>query len=71
MLSDESLSIPAQGIDLYEVEKDLIRRALAKAGGNQTQASRLLSITRDTLRYKMKKYGLEKHGLEVLEVVSE
>ena len=71
LLSDESLSIPAQGIDLYEVEKDLIRRALAKAGGNQTQASRLLSITRDTLRYKMKKYGLEKHGLEVLEVVSE
>jgi len=36
----------------------LIERALGAAGGNRTQAARLLSITRDTLRYKMKKYGL-------------
>jgi len=55
-----SLVIPAQGIDLYQVEKELIRLALVKARGNQTQASRLLSISRDTLRYKMKKYGLGK-----------
>jgi DNA-binding NtrC family response regulator len=61
LLLDERLSIPSQGINLYEVEADLIRQALVKAGGNQTQASRLLSITRDTLRYKMKKYGLGKH----------
>jgi two-component system, NtrC family, response regulator AtoC len=53
-----SLMIPPQGIDLYQVEKELIRQALAKARGNQTQASRLLSISRDTLRYKMKKYDL-------------
>ncbi|MDX2179987.1 MAG: sigma 54-interacting transcriptional regulator [Bryobacteraceae bacterium] len=39
-------------------ERDLLERALAAAGGNRTQAARLLSITRDTLRYKMKKYGL-------------
>jgi two-component system response regulator AtoC len=55
-----ALAIPSQGIDLYQVEKELIRLALAKARGNQTQASRLLSISRDTLRYKMKKYGLGK-----------
>jgi len=60
-LPDERLSIPSQGIDLYQVEEDLIRQALLKAGGNQTQASRLLSVTRDTLRYKMKKYGLGRH----------
>jgi two-component system, NtrC family, response regulator AtoC len=54
------LAIPSQGIDLYQVEKELIRQALVKARGNQTQASRLLSISRDTLRYKMKKYGLGK-----------
>lgn len=71
LLPDQSPSIPPQGIDLYEVEKDLIRRVLAKAGGNQTRASRLLSITRDVLRYKMKKYGLGKHGMKVLEVESE
>jgi DNA-binding NtrC family response regulator len=31
---------------------------LEKTGGNQTQAARLLRITRDTLRYKMKKFNL-------------
>lgn len=50
--------IPAQGIDLYQVEQELIRKALVKSNGNQTEASRLLSITRDTLRYKMQKYGI-------------
>jgi DNA-binding NtrC family response regulator len=54
------LRIPDSGINLYEVEKQLIQQALVKAGGNQSRASRLLSITRDTLRYKMKKYGLRK-----------
>jgi transcriptional regulator with PAS, ATPase and Fis domain len=39
-------------------EKAWIEDALARAGGNQTQAARLLSITRDTLRYKVKKFGL-------------
>jgi DNA-binding NtrC family response regulator len=56
------LAIPNQGIDLYQVEKELIRQALVKARGNQTHASRLLSISRDTLRYKMKKYGLGKQN---------
>jgi DNA-binding protein Fis len=36
----------------------LLARALEKTGGNQTQAARLLRITRDTLRYKMKKFTL-------------
>ncbi len=59
-LPGAGLTIPSQGIDLYQVEKELIRQALIKARGNQTQASRLLSISRDTLRYKMKKYNLGK-----------
>ena len=56
-------TIPDGGVNLYEVEKQLIQQALMRAGGNQSKASRLLSITRDTLRYKMKKYGLRK-GVE-------
>lgn len=54
------LKIPESGVNLYDVEKQLIQQALVKAAGNQSRASRLLSITRDTLRYKMKKYGLRK-----------
>ena len=43
---------------LYEMEKETIRLTLEKAGFNQSKAAKLLGITRDTLRYKMKKYGL-------------
>ena len=43
-------------LEMQEVE--LLRQALARANGNQTQAARLLAITRDTLRYKIKKHGL-------------
>ena len=46
------------GMSLIEQEKRLLIHALQKASGNQTQAARLLSITRDTLRYKMKKFNL-------------
>ncbi|MDX1983129.1 MAG: sigma 54-interacting transcriptional regulator [Bryobacteraceae bacterium] len=49
---------PDEGVSLEESEKQLLVRALEKTGGNQTQAARLLRITRDTLRYKMKKFNL-------------
>ncbi|MBI4442783.1 MAG: sigma 54-interacting transcriptional regulator [Acidobacteria bacterium] len=54
----DGLDIPENGISLEQTERELISRALAKTNGNQTHAARLLSITRDTLRYKMKKYQL-------------
>jgi transcriptional regulator with PAS, ATPase and Fis domain len=43
---------------LAETEKNLVMKALQKASGNQTRAAVLLGITRDTLRYKMKKFNL-------------
>jgi two-component system response regulator AtoC len=52
------LEIPDDGMSLVENERQLLRRALERTQGNQTQAARLLRITRDTLRYKMKKYNL-------------
>ncbi|MBE0568889.1 MAG: sigma-54-dependent Fis family transcriptional regulator [Deltaproteobacteria bacterium] len=53
------LSIPDAGLSLEEVEKTLIRQALEKAGNNKTVAARLLGITYDSLRYQVKKLGLE------------
>jgi len=50
--------LPPEGLSLEENERRLIVAALEKTGGNQTQAARLLRITRDTLRYKMKKFRL-------------
>jgi two-component system, NtrC family, response regulator AtoC len=50
--------IPSEGMSLEDNERQLLARALEKTSGNQTQAARLLRITRDTLRYKMKKFNL-------------
>ena len=48
----------APGLGLEEVEKNLILNALESARGNQIQAARLLKISRDTLRYRMKKFNI-------------
>jgi PAS domain S-box-containing protein len=45
-------------LSLEEIERNLLSKALLKAAGNQTRAAVILGITRDTLRYKMKKFSL-------------
>lgn len=50
--------LPASGISLDEVEKSLFTQALTTANGNQSQAARLLGISRDTFLYRMKKYDI-------------
>jgi two-component system NtrC family response regulator len=52
-------TLPEEGLSLDEVEKTLILQALAKSGGNKTQAAKLLGITYDSLRYQIKKFELE------------
>ncbi|HZP16382.1 MAG TPA: sigma 54-interacting transcriptional regulator [Terriglobales bacterium] len=52
------IAFPEEGLSLVENERMLVAQALEKTGGNQTQAAHLLRITRDTLRYKMKKFNL-------------
>jgi PAS domain S-box-containing protein len=46
------------GLSLADQERRMVVQALENTEGNQTQAARLLRITRDTLRYKMKKFNL-------------
>jgi DNA-binding NtrC family response regulator len=46
------------GLALAPVEKKLIQEALAACDGNQVRAARMLHVSRDTLRYRMKKHGL-------------
>jgi two-component system response regulator AtoC len=52
------LSIPEGGTSLEEVERALVEMAMRQANNNQTHAARLLDISRDALRYKLKKFGL-------------
>jgi transcriptional regulator of acetoin/glycerol metabolism len=51
-------TIPECGLSLDVLERDLIRQALQRTGGNQSHAARLLGLTRDTFIYRMKKYAL-------------
>jgi DNA-binding NtrC family response regulator len=55
-------AIPEKGTSLEKVEEELVRQALARTGGNQTRAAKLLDISRDALRYKMKKFNLQEAG---------
>lgn len=50
--------LPPEGADLEDIERALLRQALERTAGNVTAAARLLGLTRDTLRYRLEKYGL-------------
>jgi two-component system, NtrC family, response regulator AtoC len=52
------LYIPEGGTSLEEVERAMVELAMKQANNNQTHAARLLDISRDALRYKLKKFGL-------------
>ena len=47
-------------LSLNDHEKRLIEEALGRTGGNQTEAARILKITRDQVRYKMAKHGVKR-----------
>jgi len=49
------IEIPEAGLDLEGLERDLIKGALEKAGGNVTRAARLLGLSRRTLQYRLEK----------------
>ena len=52
------VSLPNDGLDLTELEKDLIAQALERTGDNRSRAARLLGLTRDTLPYRLKKFAM-------------
>ena len=56
------ITLPPDGISLEDVEKQLIHQAMDRYGGNQTQAAKCLHMSRDTLRYRIKKFGLQDIG---------
>jgi len=54
--------LPEKGISLEEVERDLVRQALERAGGNKSRAAKLLGLSRATLRYRIEKFGLDQEA---------
>jgi two-component system NtrC family response regulator len=54
-----SFHIPDEGIRLEDVEREILLYSLRKHSWNQTRAAEFLGITRQTLLYRMQKYGLK------------
>ena len=54
-----AVSEPEKDLSLEEQERLLLMSALERAGGNQSQAARILRISRDRMRYKMSKHNLK------------
>jgi transcriptional regulator with PAS, ATPase and Fis domain len=51
--------LPAEGIDLEQLELDLVTQALERTGGNRTRAAELLGLTRHQIQYRIQKLQLE------------
>ena len=52
-----NLTIPPEGIDIEDVERELIRQSLEVSEGNQSKAAKKLNLGIDAFRYRMKKFG--------------
>lgn len=56
--NSSGIVLPVGGISLETVEAELSKQALERCDGNLTHAAKLLDISRDQLRYKLKKAGI-------------
>jgi len=56
----EGVELPANGIDLEQLERSLVVQALERSAWNQTRAAALLGLNRDQIRYRIEKFNLEK-----------
>jgi two-component system, NtrC family, response regulator AtoC len=59
-LTERRFALPPEGVDLRELERNLLTQALTRCRGNQTRAAALLGLNREQVRYRMRKFGLVK-----------
>ncbi len=52
------MALPEDGVDLEEVELDLVRQALERTGGSKARAAKLLGLTPKTMEARMNRLGL-------------
>ena len=57
-VSPTQFTLPPEGVNIEEVERQLVVQALERSAWNQTQAAQLLGINRDQVRYRIEKFGL-------------
>ncbi len=66
LISEHEVAIPDGGLHLEEVERALIVAALSKAGGNRSQAARLLGVPRHFLLYRLEKFHIRDDEVDAL-----
>ena len=57
--SRNGFRLPVDGVNLENLEVDLIHQALGLSHGNKSRAARLLGISRDAFLYRLKKYAID------------
>ena len=57
--AEEEDPVPAAGMTVREMERQLIQKTLENTGGNRTHAARILGISLRTLRNKLHEFGLQ------------
>jgi DNA-binding NtrC family response regulator len=57
-MSSSTFRLPPEGVNLEDVERQLLVQALERSRWNQTHAGALLKINRDQVRYRIEKFGL-------------
>lgn len=62
--SPHEYRLPVQGINFYDLERNVLSQALQLCRGNQTRAGTLLGLSRDQIRYRMAKFGLTSSGFQ-------
>ena len=55
-----TMALPEEGVSLETLERELVKQALRRTGGNQTKAATLFGLNRDQIRYRIEKFGLDK-----------
>jgi two-component system, NtrC family, response regulator AtoC len=58
LTAGDGFELPAKGVDLEQLERNLVIQALRRSGGNQTRAGALLGLNRDQIRYRIEKFAL-------------
>jgi DNA-binding NtrC family response regulator len=58
----DGFRLPTRGLVFEDLERELVGQALARAGGNQTRAGALLGMSRDQIRYRVHKFGIDLQG---------
>jgi DNA-binding NtrC family response regulator len=55
-----ALRLPPEGVNIEDVERSLVLQALERTGWNRAGAARLLGCSRDQIRYRIEKFGLQR-----------